>query len=677
MKKLRAWRRNNRRSHDGYPRKSVLPACRPQLELLERREVLSSSQVVLISLDGATPGLIDQYLATGVLDPNSGLGYLRSHGLEAQKNVTVSPSLTAPGHIAIATGSSAANNDIVGNSFRLLASPFNSTVSGFAAPIGGYDIHGPAEDASPTANPVWQTLQAAGKTVVAATFAGADGADIRIGSTVGQPAADRTVDYTVPFGAFAGVGAQGFTLATAQFSAAPAQTTSDLVAAGHPSFSPVLQKTTALEAFSVGGQTYTIQLAALDTTNDGLTNYDTLVFFDTAHGGIVGPFTAAPLGTGPAYVEASSKQSGPFFLEGSSSKAGTGYFVSSLAPDLSTVHLARYSANAIPRNPAVLANIDDVSSNVGFWSTQSDFRIPERLSPGFSAFADSELEAIYEDQVRTFVDYQTNVALRSMQLNPNANLDMFYIEQPDGSEHQFLLTDPRQATDPTNATSIGAGQDAAKVARYQKYVQFAYQQADQAVRRILDAVGYDANGNLNSNVIVVSDHGFAPFHTAVSMTNIVNQFVLPNVNAALTTAGLPTITSASLRAITSGPAVNVYLNLTGRDPAAAGQITREQYLVAQPVIAATLSALQDSNPNYTLGAASVPVFDKVYSRPTPANINDPNFGLGTTDVIGQDSGDVFAMLTVGYNFDGVQGAGVVRKGDATTAAPILSVPNFY
>src|SRR5262249_47516046 len=100
-------------------------------------------------------------------------------------------------------------------------------------------------------------------------------------------------------------------------------------------------------------------------------------------------------------------------------------------------------------------------------------------------------------------------------------------------------------------------------------------------------------------------------------------------------------------------------------------------LVAQPVIANTLALLQDLNPNYTLGAGSVPVFDKVYSRPTPADVNDPNFGLGTSDVIGQDSGDVSALLTVGYNFDGIQGAGVVRKGDASSAAPILSVPNFY
>src|SRR5262249_35152119 len=79
----------------------------------------------------------------------------------------------------------------------------------------------------------------------------------------------------------------------------------------------------------------------------------------------------------------------------------------------------------------------------------------------------------------------------------------------------------------------------------------------------------------------------------------------------------------------------------------------------------------------TLGAPSVSVFDKVYPRPLPASISDPNFGLLTSDVIGQDSGDVFALLNLGYNFDGVQSPVVIRQGDPVVANPILSVPNFY
>ena len=193
--------------------------------------------------------------------------------------------------------------------------------------------------------------------------------------------------------------------------------------------------------------------------------------------------------------------------------------MSALAPDLSTVRIARYSASDIPPNAPVLSNVNDINSNVGFWGAQSDFRIPEKLSPGFNLFPDDELEAIYEDQVSHFLDYQTRVALRAIEQVPDADLAMIYIEQPDGSEHQFLLVDPRQPTNPLDPTSIGTGQDLAKVARYQRYVQVAYQAANRAVQRIIESVGVDSQGRPNSNIIVVSEKEFAPFHTAINITN--------------------------------------------------------------------------------------------------------------------------------------------------------------
>ncbi len=327
---------------------------------------------------------------------------------------------------------------------------------------------------------------------------------------------------------------------------------------------------------------------------------------------------------------------------------------------MSTVRIARYSANDIPRNAAVLDNVDDINNNVGFWAPQADFRIPEKLSPGFDKFPDSDLEAIYEDQVKTFVAYQTRVALRSLSQAPDVDLGLFYIEQPDGSEHQFLITDPRQATNPLDPTSIGAGQDQAKIARYQSYVAAAYKAADQAVQRIIDAVGTDSNGVPNSNIIVVSDHGFDPFFTSV------------DINAYLKSKGFDT---SKIRAVTSGPAVNIYFNLEGREPN--GTVSRAEYVTLQQQVTEALKSLADTNSNYTNGAASVPVFDKVYDRPIPTDLNDPTFGLGTSDYIGQDSGDVFALLTSGYNFDGTQAPVVQRLGDPTSSTPVLSIPNFY
>ncbi len=132
--------------------------------LLLATAALAAPKVIVISLDGATPWLVHQYLASGAISRTKGLGLLQSRGITALRNITVSPSLTAPGHIAIATGSTAAANDISANTFHLIASPFTSNLSGFAAPIGGYLVDPASEDTAPTAEPIWVTLRHAGKT---------------------------------------------------------------------------------------------------------------------------------------------------------------------------------------------------------------------------------------------------------------------------------------------------------------------------------------------------------------------------------------------------------------------------------------------------------------------------------------------------------------------------------
>ncbi len=85
---------------------------------------------------------------------------------------------------------------------------------------------------------------------------------------------------------------------------------------------------------------------------------------------------------------------------------------------------------------------------------------------------------------------------------------------------------------------------------------------------------------------------------------------------------------------------------------------------------------RDVNATYA-GATGKALFDKIYTRPIPADIHDPTFGRRTTAEIGQDSGDVYALLDLGYNFDGQQNPVVIRQGDAPSASPVLSVPNFY
>ncbi len=643
-------------------------------------------KVVLISLDGATNSIVQQYLKNGVLDPTKGIGLLASKGVFASGNQTVTPSLTAAGHIAIATGSTAVNNDINGNSFHLIANPFTTNTSGFAAPIGGYNYQSgidPSENNTPTANPIWLGLEKAGKTVVAATFPGADGVNINAavkdaaGKTIIlDKAADRTVDYTVPFGAFGGPfftggsGGRGFSLTASDFTVDSTQAVAGLTALKKNFYGAVKVANlealtpTALTGNTATSPTYNLQVAAIDTTDDGKVNYDTLVVFD-ANVGIKGA-TSLP-STGSAFIKVSDQKSSSFFFDGSTNKIGTAFFGSTLAADLSTVNLARYSAYYIPRpieSPGVIANVDDINNNIGSWAPQADFRFPERINTGLTKFTDAELEAIYEDQVKSFVDYQTKVAVRSIQQNPNADLVMTYIEQPDGSEHQFLLTDPRQATNYLDPNSIGAGQDKDKIARYKSYTEAAYKAADAAVQKIIDTVGLDANGKPNSDIIVTSDHGFAPFHTAVSLNNL------------LANAGFD---STKVRAVTSGPSTNIYINVKGREPN--GTVDPKDYAALQKQVIDVLKAYVDSNPNYVTGTASTPIFDKIYNREvTAANPTANDIINARGNFIGEDTGDVFALLKEGYNFDGTQDTPIVRKGDTAptgTVKPVLSVPNFY
>src|SRR5262245_56263237 len=241
----------------------------------------SHRQVVVISLDGAQPALVEHYLSNGVLDRKTGLGRLKARGVVADQNITTTPSVTAVAHIAIATGSTAPHNDIPLNTFHPVAATISTSISGFGAPIGGYKLSPLGPSLAPTAEPLWVQLRRAGKKVVTATWPGSDGADISISNTLVQAATPiRTTDYTVPFGAFGGLGAQGFQLTAASFAADPA-VAGQLAAAGHQSHSPVLVApvetvfcapavTATCGTTNASGRTlrYDIKVAALDTTDD-------------------------------------------------------------------------------------------------------------------------------------------------------------------------------------------------------------------------------------------------------------------------------------------------------------------------------------------------------------------------------------------------------------------------
>ena len=94
---------------------------------------------------------------------------------------------------------------------------------------------------------------------------------------------------------------------------------------------------------------------------------------------------------------------------------------------------------------AVLDDIDDINTHVGFWAPQPDFRIPERLSPGFTSFPTWSSKPCMRTKSRPSSAIRRGSPQRAIMQRPGADLVMMYIEQPDGAGHQSTLTDPRQA----------------------------------------------------------------------------------------------------------------------------------------------------------------------------------------------------------------------------------------
>ena len=174
----------------------------------------------------------------------------------------------------------------------------------------------------------------------------------------------------------------------------------------------------------------------------------------------------------------------------------------------------------------------------------------------------------------------------------------------------------------------------------------------------MQAVGVHPGGEPLSNVFVVSDHGMAPFHTAVSLLQILrNAGVCPPLPTACSQIGIRT----------TGPATNIYVNLQGRE--SDGTVAPSAYQSLVDSIAAALRTAVD--PNLSYNPTSQKLFTHVWSRPSICG--QP--GFCTDDNIGQDTGDVLALMAEGYNFDGVQN--VTRLGDVAGPTNPYSVPTFY
>ena len=335
-----------------------------------------------------------------MLDQRTGLGRLRAHGVRAEQNITATPSVTAVSHIAIATGSTAAHNDVSGNSIH---------------PVAATHRHQPQRirraDRRLSNQPARPRLRADGRTAVgAAAQPGTEGRhgdlarrrrrghtdlrDARAGAPR-RPARPTTPCRSVRSEAWAHKGSR-LARPASRWQTRRSSVSSRRRAASRSArcksprapwrrCSVRRRRAATCGTTNASGRTlrYDIKVAALDTTQRRI---DQL-----RHPGVLrrqrrhspGPFTLPS--TGPAYARL-GRRSACFFYEGSGNKVGAAFFVSALAPDLTSVRFVRYSANFIPRNTPVIADVDDINEHVGFLGAAAGFPNSRAAQPGVREF---------------------------------------------------------------------------------------------------------------------------------------------------------------------------------------------------------------------------------------------------------------------------------------------------
>jgi predicted AlkP superfamily phosphohydrolase/phosphomutase len=190
------------------------------------------------------------------------------------------------------------------------------------------------------------------------------------------------------------------------------------------------------------------------------------------------------------------------------------------------------------------------------------------------------------------------------------DLTFAWLGATDECGHQFLMVDERQA-----------GYTDAEAKQFQGYIRQAYALADEALGRVAAALDSERDA-----IFVVSDHGMAPIHSQVYVNTILEQAGLLRYGEG---ASYPIDTSES-RAVsfTSGGAVNVYINLKGREQP--GIVLPEDYTGVQDEI---VEALQSAK-----GLDGELVFARVLRREE----------LDTLHLDAPQSGDVFAQAQLGY-----------------------------
>ncbi len=430
----------------------------------------TNGTVTVISFDGMRDDLVDRYVSEDKL-PN--IEKIMKNGTTAKYAKTITPSLTAPSHAAIATGATPDDTGFVSNKWKDADKEQQNIDAAFSSKLGV-----PA---------VWQKARKHGKTTATVAFAGAN------------PAAEKQADYSVYYGetwAPSNLESLRFTKASG-WKGAPE--------------SELPLKESQFRISIEGKRDHVVHILAVGTADD----YTTFIFSEDKQvdkdDEIVG-----------------RKEWGALPLEIEKGKNGGFWFKMKQADkELKDVQLYRTDVtSAVYDGPEGFANT--ITNRFGFFPAQDDSKALEK---GWITRSE------YEEISSRFVTWVTDVSL-FIKKKYHPDLLMFYTPQIDHEEHQFLMEDERQ---PDYST------DNAK--KNMEYIEWAYKLADETAGKAYKSLDQD------DRLLIVSDHGMEPVHTAVYPNKILKEAGLLKVDK----KGRIDYKKSKAYVITNGGAAYVYV----------------------------------------------------------------------------------------------------------------------
>ena len=329
------------------------------------------------------------------------------------------------------------------------------------------------------------------------------------------------------------------------------------------------------------------------------------------------------------------------------------------------MRIARYSANFIPRNPPVARR----RRRRQHARRASGRRSPTSAFPSASARAsapsrDLELEAIYRDLVDTFVDYQTRVGLRAIERYPDADL-VDDLHRAARRLRTPVPARPIRASRPTSRTRHRSAP--ARTRRRSPATRLSRDGLPGGERRRAARSSRRSapmpRGRPKSNIIVVSDHGFETFHTAVNMNNVPRE---PGLRPGQGARGH------------LGPGRQHLHQPAGREPN--GTVCRRGVpRAAGAGRRAPSERCVDTNPQlHERGTRACPSSTRSTARPVPADIATiPRSAAARASSSARTRATSSPSSPSATTSTAPRIPVVQRLGDPPVAAPLLSLPNFY